>query len=136
MKVSFNVLGTPVTQGSSKAFVVGRRAIVTHNKRQPLMDWRNAIAEEARRAAGGEFAPRGEAVRISAIFRLQRPKSAPKKVIYPTTRPDADKLLRALGDALKAVLYADDSQVVKLSIEKRFANPDEAPGVTVWVESL
>ncbi len=136
VKVSFNVLGTPVTQGSSKAFVVGRRAIVTHDKRQPLMDWRNAIAQGAQDASGGEFAARGIPVAVRAIFRLQRPKSAPKRIEYPTTKPDGDKLTRRLFDALSGVLYADDSQVVKHSIEKRFANPDEAPGVTVWVESL
>lgn len=134
MKIQFNVLGTPVTQGSSKAFVVGKRAIVTHDKRKPLLDWRGDIAHAAQEASQGEFAPRGVPVSMAAIFRLQRPKSAPKRVLCPTTKPDSDKLLRSLFDALSGVIYADDSQVVKHTVEKRYAREDEAPGVLVWVE--
>jgi crossover junction endodeoxyribonuclease RusA len=133
-RISFDVLGTPVTQGSMKAFAVGRRAIVTHDKRPQLMDWRGAIASAAQDHANGQFAGKGVPVVIHAVFRLQRPKSAPKRVIYPTTKPDGDKLARSLFDALKGRLYADDSQVVKHSIEKRYAAESEAPGVVVWVD--
>ena len=131
--ITFDVLGTPVTQGSTKAFVVGKRAIVTHDKRKPLMDWRGDIAHAASAASGGRFADKGVPVWITAAFRVQRPKSAPKRVIRPTTKPDSDKLARALLDALKGVLYADDSQVVSLNVSKQFA-VDGAPGVYVEVQ--
>jgi crossover junction endodeoxyribonuclease RusA len=135
MKISFDVLGTPVTQGSTRAFVRGNRAVITHDKRKPLMDWRGDIAHAAQEAAGGVFVPRGVPVMVHAIFLLQRPKSAPKRVVSPTTKPDGDKLARSLFDALTGVLFADDSQVVKFSVEKRYAQEDEAPGARVWVES-
>lgn len=134
MKISFDVLGTPQTQGSTKAFVVAGKARVTHTKRAALMDWRSDIARAAQESADGLFVPRGVPVVLSAIFRLQRPKSAPKRVTSPTTKPDGDKLARALFDALSGVLWVDDSQVVKHQIEKRYARDDEAPGVRVWVE--
>ena len=131
--IRFDVLGTPVTQGSTKAFVVGKRAIVTHDKRKPLMDWRGDIAHAAGEAAGGQFAPAGVPVVVQAQFRLQKPQSTPKRITDQTKKPDLDKLTRSLLDALKGKVYADDSQVVRLDIGKRFARPDEAPGVFVEV---
>lgn len=135
-RISFAVRGTPVTQGSARAInhrSTGR-AVLIQDKRGRLLDWRADIANAARAAAGDAYAPRGVPVVLSAIFKLQRPQSAPKRVTSPTVKPDADKLARALFDALSSVLYADDSQVVKHSIEKCYARADEAPGVTVWVE--
>jgi Holliday junction resolvase RusA-like endonuclease len=132
--ITFDVLGTPVTQGSTKAFVVGKRAIVTHDKRKPLMDWRGDIAHAAANASCGQFAARGVPVTVVATFRLQRPKSAPKRVTSPTTKPDLDKLSRSLLDALTGVLWADDSQVELLHVTKRFAAIEEAPGVWIRVD--
>ena len=131
--IVFDVLGTPVTQGSAKAFVVGGRARVTHDKRGPLLDWRSDIAHAASQVADGKFADRGVPVTVRAVFRVQRPKSAPKRVVVPTTKPDADKLVRSLLDALTGVLFADDSQVVTLAVDKRFATNGTAPGVHVTV---
>ncbi len=130
--IAFDVLGTPVTQGSTRAFVVGKRAVVTHDKRRPLMDWRNAIGNAAQQC-GGQKAERGVPVWVRASFRVQRPKSAPKRVVRPTTKPDLDKLGRSLLDALTGILWADDSQVVSLQVSKRFAAPNEALGVYVEV---
>lgn len=131
--IQFQVLGTPVTQGSTRAFVVGKRAIVTHDKRRPLMDWRADIAHAAQEAAQGRFAARGTPVWVTASFRLQRPKSAPKRVVRPTTKPDVDKCARAALDALTGVLWADDSQVVSLLVTKHYAQADEPPGVAIDV---
>lgn len=36
-------------------------------------------------------------------------------------------------DALTGVLFGDDSQVTRLDCAKRYARPDEAPGVLVTV---
>ena len=130
--ITFDVLGKPITQGSTRAFVANGRAVVTHDKRGPLMDWRNAIANAAQKC-GGEKAERGTAVQVRAWFRLERPKSAPKRVVRPTTKPDIDKLGRSLLDALTGILWADDSQVVSLQVIKRFAEPKEALGVYVEV---
>lgn len=126
--ITFEVVGTPVTQGSTKAFVAGSRAIVTHDHREPLMNWRASIADQARLASGGRKAERGIPVWVSVEFRVQRPASAPKRVIRPTTKPDLDKLARAALDALTGVLFADDSQVVSLTAMKRFAGEGEPCG--------
>lgn len=128
----FNVAGTPVPQGSTKAFVVNGRAVTTSTSGQNLKHWRQSIAQAAQDARKGQFADRGVPVTVSLEFRLQRPKSAPKRVTHPTSKPDLDKLIRASLDALTGVVFADDSQVVRLTTTKNYA-VNAAPGVCVIV---
>ena len=49
---------------------------------------------------------------------------------FPTVKPDADKLLRALLDALTSQAWRDDAQVINASAAKRYATGD-GPGVLV-----
>lgn len=60
--------------------------------------------------------------------------SAPE---YPTVKPDADKLVRMILDALTdADLWEDDARVVDLDVRKRYPSPDtlDRPGVILHVE--
>jgi len=139
-EVTFSVRGSPVAQGSVKAFVRGNRAIIV-GKSAPLADWRHAIATEGRAAMAGLPAFDGP-VRVVATFVMSRPpshfrtdhetlaKGAPR---YP--RLDVDKLARALLDGLTGVAIDDDSQVVALWANKEW--DDEHRGwqgvdITVW----
>jgi Holliday junction resolvase RusA-like endonuclease len=45
--------------------------------------------------------------------------SAPR---LPATRPDIDKLLRAVLDALTGLVFVDDGQVVTVNMAKEYAN--------------
>ena len=129
--ITFDVAGLPVTQGSMRAFVRNGRPILTSTSGQKLKDWRDTIAYAAQDARQGEYADAGVPVFVSLAFALPRPKSAPKSVLYPTKKPDLDKLIRAALDALTSVVFKDDSQVVDLTATKRFA--EGAPGVSVQV---
>lgn len=129
--ITFDVDGLPVTQGSMRAFVRNGRPILTSDSGQKLKDWRTSIAYAAQVARDGAFADSGVPVSVALGFRLPRPKSAPKSVLYPTKKPDLDKLIRAALDALTMVVFKDDSQVVTLETTKRFA--EGAPGVSVVV---
>lgn len=53
-----------------------------------------------------------------------------------TTRPDLDKLVRAVCDPLTMRVYHDDSQIVLLVASKRFCNPQEPEGVYITIEQL
>lgn len=77
-------------------------------------------------------APTREAVAVALRFGLPRPKGhwgtgrnadrlKPSAPAWPATKPDVDKLERAVLDALTGVLWADDSQVVVLSADKVYA---------------
>lgn len=62
-------------------------------------------------------------VALDVVFYLPRPKSAKKSVTAPAKKPDLDKLVRAVGDALTAAgVWRDDSQIVAINARKEFAS--------------
>lgn len=130
--MKFWVAGLPVPQGSVRAFVIAGRARVTSDTGHRLGDWRNAIASEARLAAQELILG---PVHVRADFLLPRPASRPKRDLWPDRKPDLDKLARAALDALTAVVFKDDAQVVRLSVTKRYAEGEQQPGVLLEVEA-
>jgi crossover junction endodeoxyribonuclease RusA len=128
--IVFTVRGLPVPQGSTRAFVSGGRARVVSTS-APLAAWRHAIATEARAAMGDRPTIDGP-VAVAADFYLRRPKSAPRRVMHPATKPDVDKLARALLDACTGVVFVDDSRVVSLSVGKLYGDA----GVDVSIVEL
>lgn len=151
---TFSVLGNPVPQGSMRAFVVNGRAVLTSSSKN-LKEWRNLIAYQANsyltetmgwgststRLVG--FFSYAEPVKVAAKFYFVRPKSHLKKSGGLTksaprskhSKPDVDKLARAVLDALTGVFFEDDSQVVFLTVEKLYADPGIGPGVEISIES-
>ncbi len=107
---AFTVLGVPAPQGSHSAFVNPRtgKAIVTQASKR-TRPWRKAIMDEAPRG------PRLDGpICAYAVFTMPRPKSAPKRLVTPSTRPDLSKLIRAAEDALvDCGLLADDARIAE-----------------------
>lgn len=138
IRVTFDVAGLPVPQGSLRSFVRGGHAVTTHANGRNLDAWRIAVATEARAAATALLEG---AVAVEVIFLLPRPAghtgarglraSAPP---YPSGRPDLDKLARSVLDALTGTVIGDDGQVTDLVVRKRYADPGRQPGaaVSVW----
>ncbi len=121
--VAFTVFGHPQPQGSSRAFYVkslGRAVITSTNKN--LKPWRQQITETAMTLSAPVI--QGP-VAMSLVFYFKRPKSVKKTVIYKTSRPDTDKLIRSVLDSLTGVLYQDDSQVARFDrIEKLYGDTE------------
>ena len=119
--ISFEVRGLPVPQGSAKAFPnpkTGGSIVVTQTPK--LKAWREAIASEARKVA--PLALFTEGVSVSISFQFDRPKSR-KNDKAMTTRPDIDKLARAVLDGCTSVIWKDDSQVCEMHVFKRYGLP-------------
>lgn len=133
-EVIFTVRGLPVAQGSARAFIAGKRAIIATDANRtttPLGAWRTAIANEAR-AAMGDAPYLSGPLRVTVLFALPRPRShylsvtraRPVPVLrddapyWHTTTPDVDKLVRALLDALTYVVFDDDKRVAQLRAGK------------------
>ena len=138
--VRFVVYGIPVPKGSTRAFIPKgwNRSVIT-NANAKTKPWQQAIVDAAREALNGA-APLDEPVILTAVFYLPRPASAPKRVIYPAKKPDLDKLLRCVKDGLtRAGVYRDDSRVVEVNAQKRFAggemdvDPNGVPRVAIEV---
>jgi len=131
----FFVQGHPVPQGS-KRHVGGGRMVEQAN----IKPWRLSIAWEASQLFSE---PLEGPVVLDLLFSLKRPKGhygtgrnagvlKPRCVdLRPVTRPDVDKLCRAVGDALTGVAYRDDSQVVDLIARKVYAEGHEGVRIEV-----
>ena len=136
---SFFVSGEPITEGSVRTFTSGQRTIVTHDRGRKLEWWRIRVAHAAEKAAKrAGWEPRHDGpVEVWAEFRLPRPKSVPKSRKHAQTKPDLDKLQRAIGDALapykRPGVLRDDSRIVEWHAIKRYADDTHPAGVTVRV---
>lgn len=127
--IKFFVPGKPAPQGSKKH--VGRGILVEASKE--LGPWRERVALAACDQTEKIIAKPDE-VGVTLRFILPRPASAPKtKRALASKRPDLDKLVRAILDAITNVIVEDDSQVVCIGAFKRIADPGEQPGVQVEV---
>lgn len=84
-------------------------------------------AENAIRAAlyeqkGRCYPPKVPLV-VNLSFHVVRPKSTPRTVPYPTTKPgDIENLAKTVLDAGNGILWADDSQIVTLTAQKHYAS--------------
>lgn len=125
--IRFEVRGLPIPQGSTRAWVLHGKPVITSSAKG-LATWRRLVADVAQNHAPRE--PWEGPVEIELDFGLPKPKSAPKrKRVWPDKRPDLDKLTRAVLDALTYVVYADDSQVVRIHASKDYG----PPGVVVEI---
>lgn len=113
-RLRFVVEAEPRSQGSMTA-VYNRQlgvARVRHNAAPALSLWRKQCRDAAKREGAQRWeGPIG--IRISfGIHKVQDMKHG-----YPK-RPDLDKLVRGVLDALTGTCYVDDSQVVKIIARK------------------
>lgn len=151
MIVRFRVRGLPVAQGSAKAFIRGNRAIIaTGASKGPLGAWRNAVGTEARDAIGETAEAFSGPASVTIAFYLPRPAShylpanarRPERILrddapsWHTSKPDSDKLARAVLDAITAVVVRDDSQVAALHVRKLYEQPEHPVGASIAVEQL
>jgi len=128
--VLFHVHGTPTQQGSTKGWLNPKngKVQVTHDNPAALRSWRQDVASQARDAG---CAPLDGPMHVRATFRFLRPASVtPKKRPLPSVKPDLDKLLRSVLDALTGVAFKDDAQVVAVDVVKVYG---AEPGLTCWV---
>ena len=121
-EVQFQVAGIPAPQGSHRAFTPpGARFPVVTDDNPNTKPWRAVVAYAAMQVRPQPLF--AGAVTLTVRFYLPRPKSLPKRVQYPTKRPDIDKLQRALFDALKGIIWNDDAQVTMVMATKHYGDP-------------
>jgi Holliday junction resolvase RusA-like endonuclease len=133
-----------VAQGSK---IAGRsksgRTYVRESNAHALDAWRHAVMDAALAAVGLDtplpLVAEGP-VALHVVFTFTRPRAhfgtgrnarqlKPSAPWYVHGRPDADKLLRAVGDALTGVAWRDDGQVASVRVAKVYG-----PLAQAWVE--
>jgi crossover junction endodeoxyribonuclease RusA len=131
--VNVFVPGRPIPQGSTKAYLPKghSRPIVTadNTKTKP---WRADIQAHTRAVVGPHILIPTAPVELALVFVMPRRAAEPKRNTPPHTRkPDLDKLIRAVLDALTGIVFTDDAQVVQVYASKRTAAIGEQPGVEI-----
>ena len=144
--IEFFVPGIPIPKGSAKAFVVKGRAIVTQTNGDKQKPWASAISYTAmqnmkfQKPLDGPFG-------VELTFYMPRPKghygtgknvhtlkeSSPD---HHTSKPDADKLLRCVLDALTSVVWNDDSQVCEISVFKKYETVSRGTGAKITIRRI
>ncbi|MDU6694297.1 MAG: RusA family crossover junction endodeoxyribonuclease [Enterococcus faecalis] len=130
--ISFFVPGKPITEGSTRYLGVrGGKPIITHDNPE-LSAWRQKVAQVAvlyARQAGWSL-PLDEPVIVGATFTLKQPKQP--RWSEAATKPDLDKLQRAIGDALgaKGSVLREDSRICEWQAAKQYG---DKPGVHITV---
>lgn len=131
--LSFFVAGTPQGKGRARAARIGKGVrMYTPDK---TAKYEHQIAWAAKLAHAVMLdGPVGLRVTILCAipkyFTKAKREAALIGPLYPTGRPDADNVAKAVQDALNHICYADDAQIVDLHATKRYAT---APGVQIEV---
>jgi len=132
--VSFTVPGQPVAKGRARISTFGGHVrSYTPEKTRRYENQVSAYAAEAMR----NVPPMGGPVEVVVDAHMLVPKSWSLKKrlaaiagqIKPTTKPDLDNIVKAL-DGMNGIVVVDDSQIVKLTATKQYA---EIPQLIVSV---
>jgi crossover junction endodeoxyribonuclease RusA len=145
----FSVMGTPIPQGSKRAWVNSATGKVqmTEDAGVRHSTWRNEVTGQARQAMSdvGRFGePYREPISCILTFSFHRPQFhygtgrnsenvKPSAPPFPIKPPDLDKLTRAVFDSLTSVVWVDDAQVVACTIRKQWVQRWEPEGVGIIV---
>ncbi|MHB9798460.1 RusA family crossover junction endodeoxyribonuclease [Pseudomonas sp. MT3] len=136
--VLFTVPGEPVGKGRPRLST--RHGFTRMHSSDKTINYEGLIAHAGHQAMLGRALIEGP-VLVELDIALSIPQSMSKKrkaqalagQLYPTKKPDADNVIKAIFDGLNGVVWKDDVQVVKAMVGKRYG---ETPGVRVKVVPL
>lgn len=135
---AITVYGRPVPQGSMNAFANKEgKTIISHGNKN-VKPYRQNITDTALwklrdmgydirptdRGGMGALYPAKTPLAAALVFYFARPKSVRDHVIAPTTKPDQDKLARAVFDALTKIVMDDDKDIVASKVIKLYGAPE------------
>lgn len=137
--IQFTVYGEPVAQGRPRASTAG--GFVKLYDPAKSRDYKDYV-----RLAASEHAPsallEGPIGMMVTVYRSMpkylskypnKAAAAERGEILPTTKPDTDNYLKGVKDALKGVIWKDDSQVVEVFARKRYS---ARPRIEVKIKDL
>lgn len=136
--ISFTVPGKPLGKGRPR-FSRSSGRVYTPAATE---SYEGKVAFFAREAMNGHaMFEAGTALQVSVVAWFEVPASWTKRKradalegrLVHTGRPDADNILKILGDACNGVLWHDDSAIADARIVKRYG---QTAGISVAVEAL
>ncbi|MDX5300155.1 MAG: RusA family crossover junction endodeoxyribonuclease [Gammaproteobacteria bacterium] len=139
--IQFSVPGAPQGKGRHRLGRVGGHArMFTPAKTVAYEGLIAQVAQQAMAQAGASGLITGPVMLemimhhgIPTGWSQKRRSAALDGCVMPTVKCDADNCLKAICDALNGVVWRDDTQVVNVSLVKRYAS---IPGVHVRIVPL
>lgn len=136
--ITFIVPGNPVAKGRARSFV--RNGHVAHYTPQKTVSYEGLVKLMASESMAGKSLLDG-AVSMQVSLHVPIPSSWPKKKqeqarngeLRPLTKPDCSNVTKAIEDAMNGIVYADDKQIVELSVSKYYS---ELPRAEVRVAAI
>lgn len=134
-EISFTVWGEPVAQGRARAAIIGGHVrLYDPAKSRSYKQWVYDEAVKVRPPA-----PLEGPISLTVLVYRSIPKgfSKAKRLaamcgrIRPTTKPDLKNILAGVEDALKGIIWRDDSQVVDFGESGKWYS--EAPRVEIRI---
>lgn len=126
----FYIHGVPIPQGSKTARVINGRVVMWESNKK-LKSWRDTITAQVKNEMMEPYSEQAS-LKVVITFEFVRPKTS--KRTYPNVKPDLDKLVRAVLDALtKSGIYRDDAQVVSLRARKTYTSQT---GCSILIEDM
>lgn len=143
--IYFYIAGIPAPGGSKRAFALRKGGVLTGRVAmvdaggQRTKDWRQACVTFAHEHRPPE--PFRGPLRVDFRFVMPRPKYhfrkdgtlIPSASTHHVGKPDRTKLTRSTEDAMKGILWADDSQIVQGETIKEYG---AQPGCHITVTPL
>ncbi len=147
--IEFTVYGLPAPAGSKKSIPYqkedGSLGVRTFDDNKRSKPWQQKVSWAAMLRYNGPIVL--NPVRLEIIFYLPRPQHhfkirkgkvskepKPWAPTYPIVTPDLTKLVRCLEDALKGVIWKDDSQVVEQFTRKLYGEVPRAEVKILGIE--
>jgi len=134
--IAFTVPGQPIGKGRPRVGKVGGHArLFTPAK---TASYEGLVAHTAQAAMAGRPLLEGAVAAnlfidcpVPASWSGKKQRAALAGEVLPTSKPDADNVVKAIFDGLNGVLWRDDVLVVDLRVRKRYA-PTPCVRVEVW----
>jgi Holliday junction resolvase RusA-like endonuclease len=138
--VSLTVWGRPVPQGSWVAFISRNtgKAFAKPSNEKELKAWRREIQEMVALLPCSQ-SPIDSPTMLHVVCFFGPPPKSRQGDIFCASKPDGDKLLRAICDGITMTksgrgLVTDDSRIVRKTIDKRWCDTerDQRAEIKLW----
>lgn len=135
--IRFTVYGEPVAQGRPRATNINGHIRMYDPKKS--RDYKHYIRLVASQHKPEKLLTGPISMKVAIYkptlksFSKKKRVAAEKGELRPITKPDVDNYVKAIKDALKSVIWKDDSQVVDLHISKWYS---DTPRIEVEIEEL
>lgn len=148
--LTFTVIGEAQPKGSTKILPIRRRfplvlrtmrdlmtSVVVTSDNPQVKSWQSRVAFEATTALRHVQIELTGPVQLQIEFYLRRPSGLAKSYDGPhLKKPDLDKCIRAVKDALTGIVWRDDSQVTCVIAGKAYARVGEEPRAVVTIRPI